>query len=145
MIPVRVEHPEGLTPVAEALLQANRDARFFAFYGEMGAGKTTFIAEIAKLLGVQERISSPTYGLVHEYLAAGDGAGSGEPVYHFDFYRIKSLEEVFDMGYEEYFDSGKYCLIEWPERIAELIPAEAVKVHIDIQGNAREISWSATA
>lgn len=98
----------------------------FAFYGKMGAGKTTFIKAICRELGVKDVITSPTFSIVNEYTSSL----TGEPIYHFDFYRIKRLEEVYDMGYEEYFYSGYLCLIEWPELIENLLPEDAVRVEI---------------
>ncbi len=101
--------------------------KLFAFYGKMGAGKTTFIKALCQELGVEDVITSPTFALVNEY-TAGDGA----PIYHFDFYRIKKIEEVYDMGYEDYFYSGALCLMEWPELIEELLPSETVRVTITV-------------
>ena len=98
----------------------------FAFYGKMGAGKTTFIKSICEELGVKDVITSPTFAIVNEYTAQPDG----QTIYHFDFYRIKKLEEVYDMGYEDYFYSGSLCFIEWPELIEELLPDDAVRVNI---------------
>ena len=98
----------------------------FAFYGSMGAGKTTFIKAICECLDVEDVITSPTFAIVNEYLSGK----TGEPVYHFDFYRIKKLEEVYDMGYEDYFDSGCPCFIEWPELIEDLLPEDTVRVTI---------------
>lgn len=100
--------------------------RVFAFYGKMGAGKTTFIKAICEELGVDDVITSPTFAIVNEYRIAA----SDKPVYHFDFYRIKKLEEVYDMGYEEYFYSGNLCFLEWPELIEDILPEDAVKVTI---------------
>ena len=97
----------------------------FAFYGKMGAGKTTFIKAICEELGVEDVITSPTFAIVNEYATA-----DGDSIFHFDFYRIKKLEEVYDMGYEEYFYGGALCFIEWPELIDELLPDDAVKVYI---------------
>ena len=96
----------------------------FAFYGKMGAGKTTFIKAICEELGVDDVITSPTFAIINEY------SGKDETIYHFDFYRIKKLEEVYDMGYEDYFYSGALCFIEWPELIEEVLPEDAVKVQI---------------
>lgn len=130
-----VERPEGLPEAARALLEAAGGARVFALYGKMGAGKTAFIGALVQALGVAERSSSPTYALVNEYLG-----GDGDPVYHFDFYRIESVEEAYDMGFEEYVYSGSYCFIEWPERIAEVLPDEAVRVFVEVvDGGARRI------
>lgn len=107
----------------------------FAFYGKMGAGKTTFIKAVCEELGVEDVITSPTFAIVNEYHCAG----SGQIVYHFDFYRIKKLEEVYDMGYEDYFYSGCLCLMEWPELIEELLPEDAVKVTIAEQEDGSRI------
>lgn len=120
--------PDDLPRVAAAVVAAAEHSRLVVFYGQMGAGKTTLIKAICAHLQVQEEVSSPTYALVNEY-----GTADGNTVYHFDFYRIRNLEEVYDMGYEDYFYSGNRCLIEWPERIPELLAGEAlVTVHIDI-------------
>lgn len=101
----------------------------FAFYGKMGAGKTTFIKAICEELGVDDVITSPTFAIVNEYQASVTGG----PIYHFDFYRIKKLEEVYDMGYEDYFYGGAPCFLEWPELIEEILPGDAVKVTITEQ------------
>ena len=98
--------------------------KVFAFYGKMGAGKTTFIKAICEELGVDDVITSPTFAIINEY------SGKDETIYHFYFYRIKKLEEVYDMGYEDYFYSGALCFIEWPELIEEVLPEDAVKVQI---------------
>ena len=101
----------------------------FAFYGKMGAGKTTFIKALCDVLGVDDVVNSPTFAIVNEYHS---NVLNG-PVYHFDFYRIKKLEEVYDMGYEDYFYSGNLCLLEWPELIEDILPENAVKVRIEEQ------------
>lgn len=103
--------------------------KVFAFYGKMGAGKTTFIKAICEELGVDDVITSPTFAIINEY------SGKDETIYHFDFYRIKKLEEVYDMGYEDYFYSGALCFIEWPELIEEVLPEDAVKVQITEKEN----------
>ena len=100
--------------------------RVFAFYGKMGAGKTTFIKAVCEQLGVEDVITSPTFAIVNEYTSES----SGDTIYHFDFYRIKKLDEVYDMGYEEYFYGGGLCFIEWPELIESLLPEDATKVTI---------------
>lgn len=102
----------------------------FAFYGSMGAGKTTFIKVVCEQLGVQETITSPTFAIINEYKS-----GAGNPVYHFDFYRINKLEEAFDFGYEDYFYSGDLCFIEWPQLVEPLLPKNTVKVFIEETDN----------
>ena len=102
------------------------NAQVIAFYGKMGAGKTTFIKALCEELGVNEVITSPTFAIVNEY----EPKEGFEKIYHFDFYRIKRLEEVYDMGYEDYFYSGQLCLIEWPELIEELLPDDTLRVTI---------------
>jgi tRNA threonylcarbamoyladenosine biosynthesis protein TsaE len=126
-----------LAGVAKAVLEFAAGRRVFAFTGEMGAGKTTFIAEICKQLGVTDQVNSPTFTLVNEYARA-----SGEKVYHFDFYRINSLSEVFDMGFEMYFYSGSYCLIEWPGKIPGLLPEDTVNITITVSNDTRLINIS---
>ena len=101
-------------------------ATVFAFYGKIGAGKTTFIKALCEALGVSDVVNSPTFSIVNEYRSDT----TGELVYHFDFYRIEKLEEVYDMGYEDYFYSGALCFIEWPELVEELLPGDAVKVTV---------------
>ncbi|MBR6699467.1 MAG: tRNA (adenosine(37)-N6)-threonylcarbamoyltransferase complex ATPase subunit type 1 TsaE [Bacteroidaceae bacterium] len=100
--------------------------RVFAFYGSMGAGKTTFIKAVCKQLGVSDAVTSPTFAIVNEY------ASDMGPVYHFDFYRIKNLAEVMDIGFEDYVYSGNLCLMEWPELIDELLPENTIKVNISV-------------
>ena len=118
---------EGLETAARQFLAETAGHSLVAFYAPMGAGKTTFITSVCKVLGVKEdAVSSPTFAIVNEYRTA-----SRESIYHFDFYRIKKLEEVYDMGYEDYFYSGCLCLIEWPELIEEVLPEDAVKVTIE--------------
>ncbi|WP_449028691.1 tRNA (adenosine(37)-N6)-threonylcarbamoyltransferase complex ATPase subunit type 1 TsaE [Prevotella jejuni] len=104
------------------------EGKVFAFYGKMGAGKTTFIKALCEVLGVEDVITSPTFAIINEYTD-----GKGDPIYHFDFYRIKKLEEVYDMGYEDYFYSGNLCLLEWPELIEDILPENVIKVTIEEQ------------
>ena len=113
------------------------DHRVFAFYGSMGAGKTTFIKAICEELGVEDVITSPTFAIVNEYTIdnAQRSMLNVQCIYHFDFYRIKRLEEVYDMGYEDYFYSGALCFIEWPELIEDILPHDAVRVSIEQQSD----------
>ena len=122
---VEIYSIEQLPEVARKLLGEFPDDRFFAFFGKMGVGKTTLIKEICAELGVNDNVCSPTFAIVNEYT---DGAG--EPVYHFDFYRMKSVAEAYDIGYEEYFYSGCYCFTEWTEKVEELLPERYVRVEI---------------
>lgn len=110
---------------AQEFIDNMGDNTIFAFYGKMGAGKTTFIKAVCEALGVKDVINSPTFAIVNEYLA-----GNGEPIYHFDFYRIKKEQEVLDIGYEDYIYSDCLCFMEWPELIEDLLPDDAVKVTI---------------
>ncbi len=117
--------PDRLKEVADDLIREFGNQRVFALYGAMGAGKTTFIQAICHQLGSNDPVTSPTFAIVNEYSASGSSS-----VFHFDFYRIRDLEEAFDLGYEDYFYSGNYCLIEWPERIEPLLPERYVQVEI---------------
>ena len=121
---ITISSLESIREAAREFIQHIGEHRVFAFYGEMGAGKTTFIKAICEELGVEDVITSPTFAIVNEY-TSNDG-----PIYHFDFYRIKKIEEVYDMGFEDYFYSGALCFIEWPELIEEVLPEDAVKVNI---------------
>ena len=112
--------------MARKLLQEFPDDRFFAFFGKMGVGKTTLIKELCAELGVTDNVCSPTFAIVNEYTS-----GEGEPVYHFDFYRMKTVTEAYDIGYEEYFYSGCYCFTEWTEKIEELLPERHVRVEME--------------
>ena len=115
-----------LPNAAKEFLSQTHGQKQFAFYGNMGAGKTTFIKEICRQLGVIQVVTSPTFALINEYNTADN-----QLVYHFDFYRINKIEELFDFGYEDYLFSSNYCFIEWPEKIAELLPQNFVKIEID--------------
>lgn len=132
---IKIQSPAQLPEAAKQFVQAMDQNTVFAFYGKMGAGKTTFIKAICEELGVTDVINSPTFSIVNEYRSDT----TGELIYHFDFYRIKKIEEVYDMGYEDYFDSGAVCFIEWPELIDDLLPGDAVKVSITEQEDGSRI------
>lgn len=135
---IKIKSLDVIQEAAKEFVQAMGDNTVFAFYGKMGAGKTTFIKAVCEELGVSDVITSPTFAIVNEYRS--DKAG--ELIYHFDFYRIKKLSEVYDMGYEDYFFSGALCFIEWPELIEELLPGDAVKVKIEEQEDgSRTVSF----
>ena len=116
---------EDLVAIAEELLFNFGSQKVILFYGEMGVGKTTLIKVLCQTLGVEEPTNSPTFSIVNEYLS-----NKNKSVYHFDFYRIEKEEEVFDMGYEDYFYNDSFCFIEWPEKIPNILPSDAVKVKI---------------
>lgn len=133
MLPIKIEVPTLIDlPAAARRLQAairESGCSVVALEGEMGAGKTTLISALADVLGVADAVSSPTFGLVHEYRDR-----DGHPIYHFDFYRIDSPEEAEQMGAAEYFDSGYLCLVEWPARVAPLLPVPRLQVRIAALG-----------
>lgn len=124
---IKINSLDSIHEAAKQFIAAMGDNTVFAFYGKMGAGKTTFIKAVCEELGVTDVINSPTFAIVNEYRSDE----TGELIYHFDFYRIKKLDEVYDMGYEDYFYSGALCFIEWPELVEELLPGNAVKVEIE--------------
>jgi tRNA threonylcarbamoyladenosine biosynthesis protein TsaE len=125
-----------LKAISESIISEAGSERIFAFEGKMGAGKTTLIKAFCENLGVEDIVSSPTFSLVNVY-----SDREGNDIYHFDFYRIKKLEEVFDIGYEEYFFSGYYCLIEWPEMVKQIMPNSYVLVSIEVdEDENRQIS-----
>jgi tRNA threonylcarbamoyladenosine biosynthesis protein TsaE len=128
LIKIKIKNLSGLPRAASQILEEAEGNRIFLFYAEMAMGKTTLIKELCKQLGVEDNVSSPTFSIVNEY------AGKQEKIYHFDFYRIKDEQEAFDLGYEEYFYSGNYCFVEWPEKIENLLPENAVS--ISITGNS---------
>ena len=121
---------EDIKQAARQFVESMGDNTIFAFYGKMGAGKTTFIKAVCEELGVDDTVTSPTFAIVNEYEAA-----QGRPIYHFDFYRITKVSEAYDMGCEEYFYSGHPCFIEWPELIEEVLPEETVNVTIEALPN----------
>lgn len=133
---IEIKDLEHIREAARTFVDAMGDQHVFAFYGSMGAGKTTFIKAICEELGVEDVVTSPTFAIVNEY--------EGEcPIYHFDFYRIKKLEEVYDMGYEDYFYGDGLCFIEWPEMMEELLPEGTIKVQIKENADGtRTVSWN---
>ena len=134
---IKINSLDNIHEAAKAFLAGMGTAKVFAFYGKMGAGKTTFIKAICEELGVSDVITSPTFALVNEYTA-----GNGAAIYHFDFYRIKKREEVYDMVYEVYFYGGSLCFLEWPELIEEILPEDATKVTITEEADgSRKVVW----
>ncbi len=124
---IQIEKLGDIQSAAQKFADEMGENCVFAFYGKMGAGKTTFIKAICECLGVKDAVASPTFAIVNEYADA-----AGEPIYHFDFYRIKNLQEACDIGCEDYFYSGFPCFIEWPELIEELLPDDTVRVSIEV-------------
>ena len=135
---IRIDSLNNIKEAAKQFVAAIDQNTVFAFYGKMGAGKTTFTKAVCEELGVTDTVASPTFAIVNEYRSDT----TGELIYHFDFYRIKKLDEVYDMGYEDYFYSGALCFIEWPELIEELLPEDAVKVTIvENEDGSRTVSF----
>lgn len=134
---IKIQSLEHIHEAAREFIAAMGDNTVFALYGKMGAGKTTFIKVLCQELGVEDVVTSPTFAVINEYRS--DIAG--ELIYHFDFYRIKKLEEVYDMGYEDYFYSGALCFIEWPELVEELLPGNTIKVTIEeLEDGSRKLT-----
>ena len=127
---ITISSLQELDAAAARFLEEAGEHAVIAFSGEMGAGKTTFIQALCRKLGVSVEVNSPTFSLVNEYFTP-----EGDSIFHFDLYRIETPEELFDMGYEEYFYSGSLCLIEWPEKASGLIPDDALRVHIKVGEN----------
>lgn len=132
---LKINNIDEIKQVAQQFVNNMGDSKVFAFYGSMGAGKTTFIKAVCECLGVDDVITSPTFAIVNEY----HSTKIERPIFHFDFYRIKKLEEVYDMGYEDYFYSNSICFLEWPELIEELLPANATKVSITTQSDGSRV------
>lgn len=120
-----IDSLDDVQSVAGEFLHKYPDYRIFAFYGELGSGKTTFIKALCRELGVTDLVSSPSFALIHEYQSGGSGK-----LYHFDFYRMEKLEEAYDIGYEDYFYSGNYCFIEWADKAEPLLPSGTLRVNI---------------
>ena len=134
---IKIQSLEHIHEAAREFIAAMGDNTVFALYGKMGAGKTTFIKALCQELGVEDVVTSPTFAVINEYRS--DIAG--ELIYHFDFYRSKKLEEVYDMGYEDYFYSGALCFIEWPELVEELLPGNTIKVTIEeLEDGSRKLT-----
>lgn len=133
MTQITISSVEDLASAAQKFIDEMGENRVFAFYGKMGAGKTTFVKAICEGLGVEDVVTSPTFAIVNEYKAPN---GS---IFHFDFYRIKNLREAYDIGCEEYFYSGSPCFIEWPELVEELLPEDTVSVCIEVQEDGSRI------
>ncbi len=127
MLEIEIKSLSDLNQAAISLIDAFGKFRKIAFSGEMGAGKTTIIQSLCKVLGVEDIVSSPTFALINEYFTL-----SGDSIYHFDLYRIEDISELYDMGYEEYFYSDSWCFIEWPEKALELMPEDILMLHIDV-------------
>lgn len=128
---------ENIAEIAKEFIEETAERRVILFDGEMGAGKTTFISEICRLLGADDDFGSPTFSIINEY-----ADGKGNPIYHFDFYRIESLREAQDIGVEDYFYSGHLCLAEWPDRIEPLLPEDALTVRLTVNSDgSRKISY----
>ena len=123
---IKINTLEDIQTAAKEFIAQMGDNRIFAFYGSMGAGKTTFVKALCEVMGVTDTVNSPTFAIVNEY-----DTPLGRPIYHFDFYRIKRLAEVYDMGYEDYFYGRGLCFIEWPELVEELLPEQTVRVTIE--------------
>lgn len=123
---IKIDSIEQIHDAAQRFIGEMGDNRIFAFYGKMGVGKTTFIKAVCEELGVTDVINSPTFAIVNEYMD-----GNGQPVYHFDFYRIRKPAEVLDIGFEDYIGSDVLCFMEWPELIGDYLPEETVKVYIE--------------
>ena len=157
MISIVIKDIDHIREAAREFIEQIGDHRVFAFYGKMGAGKTTFVKAICEELGVDDVITSPTFAIINEYTATPPTAAANSSfslrecgvanftlhsslqIYHFDFYRIKKLEEVYDMGYEDYFYSGALCFIEWPELIEDILPDDAVRVSIAEQEDGSRV------
>lgn len=123
---IKIDNLDNIRAAAKQFVENMGSGKVFAFYGKMGAGKTTFIKAVCEELGVDDVITSPTFAIVNEYTSST----TGDSIYHFDFYRIKKIDEVYDMGYEEYFYGGSLCFLEWPELIEDLLPEDCTKVYI---------------
>lgn len=123
MLEIKIKSLDGIADAARQFVDAMGENKVFAMFGPMGVGKTTFVKAVCEILGVEDTITSPTFAIVNEYRT-----NTGDQIFHFDFYRIRKVEEVYDMGYEDYVYSGAVCFLEWPELIEKLLPEDAVRV-----------------
>lgn len=133
-----IDNVDNIQSVAAEFLNSYQNYRVFAFYGELGSGKTTFIKALCRELGVVDLVSSPSFALIHEYQSARSGK-----LYHFDFYRMKKLDEAYDIGYEDYFYSSNYCFIEWADKAEPLLPSGTLRINIipdESSGRILEVS-----
>ncbi len=131
---IKINSLNDIDKAAQEFVNAMNGRTVFAFYGKMGAGKTTFIKALCNALGVTDMVNSPTFSIVNEYID-----GEGNSIYHFDFYRIKRLSEAYDIGFEDYVYSGNLCLMEWPELVEELLPDDVVRVTIEEQADGSRV------
>ena len=135
---ITIQNTEALPQAAHDFIAAMDDRTVFAFRGEMGAGKTTFIKAVCTALGVEDEVNSPTFAIVNEYRSET----TAELIYHFDCYRIKTLEEAMDFGFEDYMESSALCFIEWPENVEDLLPGDVVNVYITVnEDGSRTLKW----
>lgn len=134
---IKIADLDHISEAAQEFLQQIGDHKLLAFYGQMGAGKTTFTVALCFALGVEDTVCSPTFTIINEYRSRDD-----EPIYHFDFYRIKNNAEAMDIGVEDYFYSGNLCIMEWPENVEDLLPDDTVRIRISVQDDlSRSIEW----
>lgn len=133
----QIEGLAALPEYSQRLLETFPNARVLAFTGEVGAGKTTFIQQICKQLGIIEVVSSPTFALVNEYGYTDSMSGAKDSAYHLDLYRLRTIEEALDIGIEDYLYSGKYCFVEWPEIIEALLPEDTLRIHLEILSDSQ--------
>jgi tRNA threonylcarbamoyladenosine biosynthesis protein TsaE len=132
---IKIDKIEQLAEIVRIVLEEYRNYRLFAFFGELGSGKTTAIQAICRELNMQDVVNSPTFSIVNEYWSKDNQ----NVVYHFDFYRIEKIEEVYDFGYEEYLYSGNYCFLEWPELVEEILPRETIPISIEVGSTGERI------
>ena len=134
---IKIKDIDSISAAAQEFIAQMGENKIFAFYGGMGAGKTTFVKALCEAMGVTDTVNSPTFAIVNEY-----DTPAGTPIYHFDFYRINKLEEAIEIGLYDYLDSGCLCIMEWPENIEELLPEDTLCIHITVNPDqSRTLSW----